>query len=112
MQATKQTFSKIIQSDTANEHYQVPKYQRAYSWKLNNWESLYDDLDENESGHFIGSIICINDNQAHIPGNDFVFELIDGQQRLTTLSLLLAAVHCKLESRGHSIILVSSIFFN
>jgi uncharacterized protein with ParB-like and HNH nuclease domain len=57
---------------------------------------LYDDLSDNDPGHFVGSIICINDNQVHIPGNDIVFELIDGQQRLTTLSLLLAAVHYRL----------------
>lgn len=97
MQATKQTFSKIIQSDNANENYQVPKYQRAYSWKLKDWEALYDDLEENEPGHFIGSIICINDHRAHVPGSDIAFELIDGQQRLSTLSLLLCAIHCKLD---------------
>lgn len=93
MQASQQTFSKIIQSDNAYEHYHIPKFQRAYSWGLGNWESLYDDINDNEPGHFLGSIICINENKNHIPGNEIIFELIDGQQRLTTLSLLLAAIH-------------------
>ena len=96
MQATTQTFSKIIQSDNANEHYHIPKYQRAYSWGIHNWEALFDDIDDNEPGHFIGSIICVSDNSSHVPGNDFVYELIDGQQRLTTLSLFLAAIHYEL----------------
>jgi len=96
MQATTQTFSKIIQSDNANEHYHIPKYQRAYSWGIRNWEALFDDIDDNEPGHFIGSIICVSNNDSHIPGNDFVYELIDGQQRLTTLSLFLAAIHYRL----------------
>jgi uncharacterized protein with ParB-like and HNH nuclease domain len=96
MQASEQTFSKIIQSDNGNEHYHVPKYQRAYSWRQNNWTQLFDDIDENEAGHFIGSIICIDENSKRKPGHDLVFELIDGQQRMTTLSLLISALYQKL----------------
>ena len=96
MQASEQTFSKIIQSDNGNEHYHVPKYQRAYSWRQNNWTQLFDDIDENEAGHFIGSIICIDENSQRKPGHDLVFELVDGQQRMTTLSLLIAALYQKL----------------
>ncbi len=103
MQASQQTFSKIIQSDNAYEHYHIPKFQRAYSWGLNNWEALYDDINDNEPGHFLGSIICINENKNHIPGNEIIFELIDGQQRLTTVSLLLAAVHYWLDAHIESL---------
>ena len=44
MQASEQTFSKIIQSDNGNEHYHIPKYQRSYSWRRTNWEELFDDI--------------------------------------------------------------------
>ncbi|WP_199519196.1 DUF262 domain-containing protein, partial [Psychrobacter sp. bablab_jr012] len=83
-------------SDNGNEHYHVPKYQRAYSWRQNNWTQLFDDIDENEAGHFIGSIIYIDENSQRRPGHDLVFELVDGQQRMTTLSLLIAALYQKL----------------
>ncbi|WP_420722791.1 DUF262 domain-containing protein [Hwanghaeella sp. LZ110] len=96
MQASQETFSKIIQSDNGNEHYHVPKYQRAYSWRQNNWTQIYDDIDENDPGHFIGSIICVDENNNRGPGHDRIYELIDGQQRMTTLSLILAGLFQKL----------------
>lgn len=96
MQASQETFSKIIQSDNGNEHYHVPKYQRAYSWRQNNWTQIYDDIDENDPGHFIGSIICVDENNNRGPGHDRIYELIDGQQRMTTLSLILAGLYQKL----------------
>lgn len=96
MKASEQTFSKVIQSDNGNEHYHIPKYQRAYSWSQPNWAQLFDDIDENEAGHFIGSIICIDDHNNRKPGHDLVYELIDGQQRMTSLSLLMAGIYLKL----------------
>lgn len=98
MQASEQTFSKIIQSDNGNEHYHIPKYQRSYSWRRTNWEELFDDIYDNEIGHFIGSIICIDASKGHSPGHEIIYEVIDGQQRLTTITLLLAAVFKKMNS--------------
>ena len=37
-----------------------PKYQREYTWGEEQWENLFDDLVENDTGYFLGSIICIN----------------------------------------------------
>lgn len=71
----------------------IPKYQREYTWGYKEWDVLYDDLMENDEGYFIGSIIYINTNEAMNPR----FEVIDGQQRLTTLYLLLAAIYKTLE---------------
>ena len=96
MRASEQTFSKIIQSDNGNEHYHVPKYQRSFSWRQANWAQLFDDIHENEAGHFIGSIICIDAHKEHSPGHELIYEVIDGQQRLTTISLLMAAVYKKM----------------
>ena len=67
----------------------IPKYQREYTWGSKEWEALYDDLYENNEGYFIGSIICINTGDSIAPR----LEVVDGQQRLTTLSLLLTAIY-------------------
>ncbi|MCT2121659.1 DUF262 domain-containing protein [Dietzia cinnamea] len=73
--------------------YVIPKYQREYSWGKNQWDELFDDIYESESaqGHFLGTIISL----ARISGdvNEHVFELIDGQQRITSLSVLLATLY-------------------
>jgi hypothetical protein len=75
-----------------NVVYQVPRYQREYSWQKPQWDELFDDLVESESsqGHFLGTIICVNKSIDTTEAS--VLELIDGQQRMTTLSLLLAAL--------------------
>jgi hypothetical protein len=75
-----------------NVVYQVPRYQREYSWQKSHWDELFDDLVESESsqGHFLGTIICVNKSIDTTEAS--VLELIDGQQRMTTLSLLLAAL--------------------
>ena len=74
-------------------YYFIPKYQRAYTWSYTEWGNLFDDLYENSEGYFIGTIICINQGDSIQP----YLEVIDGQQRLTTISLLLAAVYTQLE---------------
>lgn len=73
--------------------YQIPKYQREYAWSKQQWDDLFDDLLEEElsAGHFLGTIICIN--RTSNATTESVLELVDGQQRLTTLSILLAAIH-------------------
>jgi hypothetical protein len=72
----------------------IPKYQREYTWRRDNWDSLIDDISENPEGHFIGSIICINKTGDTLETQEL--ELVDGQQRLTTLTLLYAAIYKKL----------------
>jgi hypothetical protein len=71
--------------------YRVPRYQRAYSWTMKDWNNLFDDLYDNRGGHFLGSIICINRSKDALGDTDL--EIVDGQQRLATLSLLYAAIH-------------------
>ena len=56
-------FSKIVSSDQgAREHYHVPKYQREYSWGKRDWERLLNDIDENDTGYFMGSVICVRED--------------------------------------------------
>ena len=80
----------------AREHFHVPKYQREYTWRKWQWEQLLNDIEDNDTGYFMGSIICVNDAQTISSGDELIFEVVDGQQRLTTLSLLLAVIHSKL----------------
>lgn len=75
--------------------YRVPMFQRTYSWKEANWQRLWDDLLEiygleEPPTHFLGAIVTlpIPDSPEHV--NKFM--LIDGQQRLTTLFILLAVL--------------------
>ena len=84
----KYPIDEILKKD-ADFYYMIPKYQREYTWGYKEWSALYDDLTENNEGYFIGSIICINNGDSISP----VLEVIDGQQRLTTLCLFLTAIY-------------------
>ena len=61
--------------------YLIPIYQRNYAWGKDEIEMLLDDIKSNDDGYFIGSLV--------VRQKDGVFEVIDGQQRLTTLFLIL-----------------------
>ncbi|GHS20687.1 hypothetical protein VN1027_08850 [Helicobacter pylori] len=73
----------------------IPIYQRLYSWEKEQCKQLWDDIikigrDDKMNGHFIGSILyVINDKTSY--SNNVLF-IIDGQQRLTTITLLLTAL--------------------
>lgn len=71
--------------------YAIPRYQREYTWGKSQWENLFDDVTENDPGYFLGSIICINEYKDALVTQQL--EVVDGQQRLTTLSLLFAALY-------------------
>ena len=98
-------FSKIVSSDQgAREHYHVPKYQREYSWGKRDWERLLNDIDENDSGYFMGSVICVREDlDPHSPGDEIIYEVVDGQQRLTTLSLLMMVIFKRLVEQRDTI---------
>ncbi|MBP6125124.1 MAG: DUF262 domain-containing protein [Leptotrichiaceae bacterium] len=72
----------------------IPEYQRSYAWTEDQVITLFDDLveytnNQNESSYFLGCIVSFtNENKEQ--------EIIDGQQRITTLFLLLRAIHKKL----------------
>jgi hypothetical protein len=78
-------------SHDGNLKYVIPPYQREYSWQKAQWEDLFQDLVEADGPHFLGTIITINQSDDAVQGAEL--ELIDGQQRMTTLTLLLAAIH-------------------
>ena len=74
--------------------YEIPLYQREYMWNKNEWEMLFNDLVTNEKGYFLGSIIAINKREYN--SDPAIMEIVDGQQRLTTISLLLLAIYSTL----------------
>lgn len=74
--------------------YRIPKYQREYTWGINEWDALFNDVTENENGYFLGSYICVNNGSLE----GTVLEVIDGQQRFTSLMLLLTALYEKLHN--------------
>ena len=89
---------EILSAD-GNFYYTIPKYQREYTWSSREWEALYDDISENNDEYFIGSIICIPLGDAINP----YLEVIDGQQRLTTISLFLTAIYTHLKEHKDEI---------
>lgn len=88
--ANARSISDLFNSDK-DIIYFIPKYQREYVWNKNNWEALFDDIWENEESHFLGSIICIN-SKMDSQDKDRL-ELIDGQQRMTTLYILFLSLY-------------------
>ena len=75
--------------------YSIPKYQREYTWGQYQWKDFYDCICENDFGYFIGSIICIDNSTDAFQIKEL--EVVDGQQRLTTLCLLLTAIYNRLK---------------
>lgn len=70
---------------------EIPFFQRRYVWTKSNWEELLDNLLDKNQSHFLGSIIL---KQEKVPVGDVQRALvIDGQQRLTTLSILMRAIY-------------------
>ena len=97
MIAQQMPFSMLINDGQgAREHFHIPKYQREYTWGKWQWDQLLTDILDNEPGYFMGSMICVNDAQALSVGDEIIYQMVDGQQRLTTLSLILMAVHARL----------------
>lgn len=85
-------------SHDGNLKYRVPPYQREYSWQKAEWEDLLQDLVEADGSHFLGTIITLNRTTDAADSN--ILELIDGQQRMTTLTLLLAAIYSLLSQQA------------
>jgi uncharacterized protein with ParB-like and HNH nuclease domain len=77
--------------------YRVPPFQRDYSWKEENWEDLWQDIQtlyENpDSSHYIGAIVLQGSQRS-----DTDFTIIDGQQRLVTISILAIAIIEKIQT--------------
>lgn len=91
MDARKGNIYEIL---NGNKQFLIPVYQRYYSWDIEQCKRLWNDIVEMQKkrkmGHFVGSIVNIAE-QA-MPTGVQKYMIIDGQQRMTTLSLLLLAL--------------------
>lgn len=82
---------------TPKTQFVIPIYQRNYEWRTIQCEQLLNDIIEagkNRRQHFVGSIVYIHDGYGHyLPGGTNELIIIDGQQRLTTITLLYIALY-------------------
>ncbi|MCI5137648.1 MAG: DUF262 domain-containing protein, partial [Candidatus Electrothrix sp. AR1] len=83
MEPTNLTFQELFSNGM---RYAVPRFQRDYAWDLEQWEDLWSDLGTlpDEHYHYMGYIVLQRKEQYH-------FEVIDGQQRLVTATLIILA---------------------
>ncbi|GAA7925421.1 DUF262 and DUF1524 domain-containing protein [Helicobacter pylori] len=93
MEAKATPLLKFIKNNQKNQLV-IPIYQRLYGWGKEQCKQLWDDIikiggDDKIDGHFIGSILYVLDGITH---SDNTLLIIDGQQRLTTITLLLIAL--------------------
>jgi uncharacterized protein with ParB-like and HNH nuclease domain len=100
MQARETTLQPIIEG---TKQYVVPLFQRSYSWDKRDWEILWNDLielaeDGRRRTHFIGSVVTIP--AESVPQGVAKYSLIDGQQRMTTIFIMLALLRDKARQDG------------
>ncbi|GAA8189822.1 DUF262 and DUF1524 domain-containing protein [Helicobacter pylori] len=93
MEAKATTLLEFMKENQKNQLV-IPIYQRLYSWEKEQCKQLWDDIikiggDDKMDGHFIGSILYVLDGIKH---SNNALLIIDGQQRLTTVTLLLTAL--------------------
>ena len=82
--------------DSSQKNYEIPVYQRAYSWDKKNWEMFLEDIIEQlhgDNNYFYGNILLETIKK------DRNYEIIDGQQRLTTLTIFIRALLNTLKQR-------------
>ncbi len=99
IEVNKSSIKELLITGT-KEKFLIPEYQRPYAWTDDQVLTLFEDLveytnNQNESSYFLGCIVSFsNENKEQ--------EIIDGQQRITTLFLLLRAIHRKLQKMSDS----------
>ncbi len=96
------TLDKLLQGRL----FRIPDYQRAYSWETKQRKDLFGDIQKlgqiqnSDRHHFMSTVVCLQTPEKEEVGADEfgIFHIVDGQQRLTTLIILLKAISKKLSS--------------
>ena len=88
--------------------FRIPEYQRHYSWQTKQRNELFEDIKKlqtarekyDERTHFMATIVCLKTKDKEKVGSNtfYVYDIVDGQQRLTTLVILLKAISLKLRN--------------
>src|SRR5579863_398974 len=85
--------------------FRIPEYQRAYSWTSHERKDLFGDVlrmhsKEPDEGHFMAAVVCLRRQKQTLGTDEFhVVEVVDGQQRLTTLIVLLNCIKLALSKQ-------------
>ena len=100
MQASETKLQPIIEG---TKQYVVPLFQRSYSWEKKEWDVLWNDLSElcemdHPRTHFLGSLVTMP--TTSVPEGVTKYLLIDGQQRLTTIFIVLAMLRDQARQNG------------
>jgi len=100
MDAHVKTLRDILYS---GDQFIVPFFQRHYSWERVHWQRLRDDIvnlmeETDDTKHFLGPLVCTEPFHP-VPGDPPSYQLIDGQQRLATITIMLAALRDVAKSR-------------
>jgi uncharacterized protein with ParB-like and HNH nuclease domain len=80
--------------------FEIPKYQRGYAWEIQNIRELFDDIIESiesNSNHYIGTIVLSKSDD-----DDELFYVVDGQQRITSITLIISALVKSLSEKDSS----------
>lgn len=88
--------------------FRIPEYQRHYSWQTKQRNELFEDIKKlqaarekyDERTHFMATIVCLKTKDKEKVGSNtfYIYDIVDGQQRLTTLVILLKAISLKLRN--------------
>src|SRR3972149_1546655 len=90
IESTDQDIRNLLSSG----YYHIPRFQRPYSWTRENIQEFWDDIfRDNPSDYFIGSMVVFKEGNQR-------YGVVDGQQRLTTITILLAALRNILKYQG------------
>jgi len=101
----------LVDIITGSSNYSIPPYQRQYQWQAERWQAFVSDVSnlltsgENDPQHWLGILLLSKDNQILLPGDSSPsnFAVIDGQQRLVTILVWIAALVHHAEQVGEEI---------
>src|SRR6266496_2574797 len=86
--------------------FRIPEYQRAYSWTWHQRDDLFGDIKKThakgvDAGHFMAAVVCLRREEQTLATDLFhVMEVVDGQQRLTTLIILFNSIKLALDRKN------------
>lgn len=91
-----------------NRLFRIPEYQRAYAWETKQRDDLFNDIHEvkrSNQNHFMATIVSLARKKCRIVTDEYqVVDVVDGQQRLTTLVILLKAIESSLTIENSPVI--------
>ena len=88
--------------------FRIPDYQRSYSWTRRERKDLFEDLASvatSEDGHFMATVVCLRRESVRLGIDEYTkLDVVDGQQRLTTLIMLLNAIRIAFEADQEDVV--------